>query len=546
MIKKLSIAAAVVAVGLVVAVVLFVRAGGPSDGARLVSAEAVAFFSLNDLPRSFIRWQGTALAQIGKEPEVKAFLERPVSQMVGSPGAGETGSVLAGLKPARGFVAVGSVSAERTDALLGFQYWGGRKDFDAAVEKMKGGLPPGKTSKDAHSGDEILVSQHGGMTLYSGTHGRWGFIGTSLEMVKFALDRAAGRGEGASLAENPAFVAVSKKMLDAPDVSLFVQPGRILDALLEAGRAMGAQSIPQQIEQIRSVKALGGSLKLDGLLQRDAIFLLTDNGAPADHLTHKNVRFTGPATVFFVDFVARLGGLDALLGKALEGSASREEIVELVSLSADAFGPEGAFVLNWDPMRTIPSGVATFQIRDAAKADLALGRFLRLFPSATSEEFNGTRLYSIPSTSNPFASPMLALTDGVLLVAMDRGSIEEALTKDPKPIDGLPVFSSALSEYRSANEVFGFMDTRMVFERAYAKSRDLIIFWAGLMPSVSATIDVAKLPQGETIGRHLPPIVFSQQRLPDGVLLQSSGPFTVSQFAIAGAAGGVVGSRRGR
>ena len=95
MIKKLSIAAAVFVVLVLVAVLLFRQVAGPSDAATLVPADTVFFASLTDLPRSVIRWQGTSLAKIGSEPEVKAFLEKPLSQLLSKPGSGETGNLLA-------------------------------------------------------------------------------------------------------------------------------------------------------------------------------------------------------------------------------------------------------------------------------------------------------------------------------------------------------------------------------------------------------------------------------------------------------------------
>jgi hypothetical protein len=55
-------------------------------------------------------------------------------------------------------------------------------------------------------------------------------------------------------------------------------------------------------------------------------------------------------------------------------------------------------------------------------------------------------------------------------------------------------------------------------------------------------VDVSKLPKPETIGQHLPPIVFSQSRSSDGTRLESSGPVSMSQFLIlAGAASGAMG-----
>jgi hypothetical protein len=171
-----------------------------------------------------------------------------------------------------------------------------------------------------------------------------------------------------------------------------------------------------------------------------------------------------------------------------------------------------------------------------------LGKLVTYFPETRVSEEGGVKLYTIPSVSNPFASPTLALTGKFLLIGMDAGIVSKAALADgPGALQALPAFASALPAYRTANEVFAFIDTRLIFERAYTALRPVILFATQVMPDVSSMIDTGKLPQTDTVARHLPPIIFSQQRLEDGVLLESSGPFTVSQLAIAAAGGGMLG-----
>jgi hypothetical protein len=53
-----------------------------------------------------------------------------------------------------------------------------------------------------------------------------------------------------------------------------------------------------------------------------------------------------------------------------------------------------------------------------------------------------------------------------------------------------------------------------------------------LLPQLNNQIDSAKLPKPETIGQHLPPIVFSQMHTSDGIRLESSGPLSLSQLLL--------------
>jgi len=542
MVKKLSIAAAVLAALILAAVLLFLRAAGPSDAAMLVPGDTVLFASFPDLPRSFLRWQGTSLAKIGNEPEVKAFLEKPMARLLLDPGADETGKILVGLKPGRIFLAVTGVTAERVDALVGFQFWGGRKDFDGAVARMRQELPHGETARENHGEDEIVCSQHGKFTVFTAAHGKWGFVSTNGELVRSALDRAQGKQSSPALAENPRFQAVSKHMLNTPDFSFFLQPQKAIDALLEAGRSLGAQSIPEQVEDFRATEAVGGSLKLDGELQRDALFLLRKTPKPTDFLKHKMARFTAPETVVFIDFLARFGGLPALLQKALAGAAPQPSIVELAELATAACGPECAVVANWGTGQMAPHGVLAVEVRDRAKADEALKKLMAFFPETRVVEEDGIKLFSIPSVSNPLASPTLTLIDQFLILGIDPSSVSKAARSDGSAIEGLPSFAPAIPAYRSANETFAFIDTRSIFVCAYTALRPVILFGAQVMPGAADMIDTGKLPQTETIARHLPPVILSQRHIKDGVFLESSGPVTVSELAIAAAAGGILGT----
>lgn len=546
MIKKLSIAALVLVALIFVGIFVFKTVAGPSDAAALVPENTVFFASFVDLPRSLLRWQSSALARIAGEPEVKAFLEKPLSKLQSNQGAGEAGKILGGLKPGRIFLAVTGVTTDHVDAMVGFQYWGSRKEFDDAVARMRQEFPAGEITRENHQGDEIVCSRHGKFSVFSATHGRWAFVSTNGDLIRSALDRASGKLTSSSLAASSRFQVVSKKMLTAPDFLFFLQPQKAIDVLLETGRSLGAESIPEQVEDLRATEAVGGSLKLDGELQRDALFILRKGTKSADVLTHKMARFTSPGTVVFVDFLARFSGISALLEKALSGAAPQSSIVELADLASSACGPECAVVVNWEQGKMTPSGVLAVEIRDQAKADAALNKLMTFFPETRITSEDGIKLYSIPSVSNPLASPTLTFTDKFLIFGIDPASVSQAARSVGPALEKLPDFAPALPAYKSANEVFAYVDTKSIFEQAYTALRPIILFGAQVMPSLGDMIDTGKLPRTETISRHLPPVILSQQRFEDGVFIESSGPVTVSQMAVAAAAGGVIRGSKGK
>ncbi len=543
MIKKLTIAAAILAALVLAGVLIFLRGAGPSEGAKLVPSDAVFFTSFTDLPRSFVRWQSTSLANMAREPEIRAFLEKPLAWLGSNPSANETGTILGGLKPGRLFLAVTRVTTEDMDAVVGFQYWGGKAEFERAVERLRAELPPDGESaatSEAHGSVTIRGTTHGRFQIFSATIGRWGFLTTNLEVMKSTLERATGSNSSPTLSTNLRFLAVSSHMLKSPDFMFFLHPEPVLEVLLETGRTMGANSVPDQVDLLRATDAVGGSWKLDGKLQRDAWFFLRANSQPAEKLTHKTARFTSAETVVFVDFLARFEGLPSLLERALAGTAPQESLVELADMVSAGFGPECGVIIDWASGSTSPSAIMVAEIRDPAKAVASLNKLMTFFPETQIVETDGVRLFSIPSLSNPLATPTITLTEDFMILGINPESVLRAVANQSSSVNANPAFAPAADAYRSANELFAFVDSKAVFERAYSVFRPVIIFSARVMPGVSSWIDTSKLPQTETILRHLPPLILSQQRLNDGVLLESSGPVTVSQLAVSSALGGIL------
>jgi hypothetical protein len=80
--------------------------------------------------------------------------------------------------------------------------------------------------------------------------------------------------------------------------------------------------------------------------------------------------------------------------------------------------------------------------------------------------------------------------------------------------------------------------TRKLCSRGAFPSSDTSSFRAAITPGASDIIDGSKLPETETIAKHLQPIVYSQIRLPEGYLVESSGPITMNQAVLIAAAAG--------
>jgi hypothetical protein len=520
---------------------------GPADAAELVPAETVAFAYIPDLPRTASRWPKTTLAKIGAEPEVQAFLERPFQYLTSDHGGNEAAGILWKLKPGRIFSAVVSVTSNDATILVGFQFWGGKSGHDVAVarlrEELSKGGAPAELVRETHNGVEIVSSKHGTYTLYNASEGQWGFLSNNLGTIKDALDRASGRKKEGHLAASTGYKEVLEKLLKDADLLFFCQPQSALETLLEVGSSLGAKPIPQQVGQLKKVEAVGATTMLDGANLRDRIFILRRNPPDIGTLSHHGMKLTSPETIAYFDFATDFRQVSTAASNAMNAGLPNAQAIgnsRLPRLVPEAFGPDCAISISWTPEQITPAGVIALQIKDQAKADEAVQEALWLLPEASVTESEGVRYISFPSLQSPFASPTMAMIDGFLVLGVNSGELSQAMQsiKSGQTLDKVPAFAAAETAYRTANEVFGYVDTKKLVEHSYPKLRQIIIFGAAIMPGVSDIIDGSKLPETDTIARHLQPIVYGQTRIPEGYLIESSGPITMNHaFLIAAAAG---------
>jgi hypothetical protein len=153
-------------------------------------------------------------------------------------------------------------------------------------------------------------------------------------------------------------------------------------------------------------------------------------------------------------------------------------------------------------------------------------------------ELEGIRCFSFPWMQSAFANPTLALLEDFLVLGVDPNELSHSLQsfKTGGTLEKSPIFAPALSAYRAANEVFGYADSKVIFERGFPMLRQVIVFGAAVVPGASAIIDGSKLPETESIAKHLQPIVYNQTRIPEGISSNRSGPITMNQAVFLGAA----------
>ena len=538
--KKVAIGLAIAGVLILAGVVVFKRAGGPSQAAGLAPADSVVFVNVPNVPLTGFRWTKSALAQIAAEPEVRAFLEKPLAEIKKSSLIQEKGNLLPALKPGNIYFAATIDSEKDTRGILGVQFWGKRADFDNAVAELRSSLPPATADpqREEYRGLEILISRHGDLLLHTAAAGRWGFLSNDDALIKDAIDRATGNSPSPGLASNPNFLKVISELLTEPDLLVFVQPEKAVAALLAAGNSLDATPIPEQVDQLKSAEAIGGAWKIDGEMFRDAFFILRPGcGDPATPLNHQAMALTSPQTTVFFNFNLNLSNLPKWMSGISEIHPEAAKVLDPITRSlAQGYGPECAIICDMADAGASPSMLLAMQVKNP---DASLFANSASAVSASGAQNTGNRPLHV--IANPYLPIAATQDERFLLFGTDPDKLTEALASHPKTLQDSPLFQKARSAYRHSNEAFAFIDTRTLFERGYGSALPILRMGAAMWPDINTRIDVSKLPKPATIGQHLPPIIFSQNRSANGTRSESSGPISMSQFLILSAGASSLG-----
>lgn len=539
--KKVAIWLAVIGVLGVAGVAVFLRSGGPAKASAIAPAEASVFLNIPNIPLTGFRWTSCSLARIAAEPEVRAFLEKPIARFAGDPSAKEATGQLTAVKPGNIFACV-SPGKNGPAVLIGFQFWGTKKDYDNAVARLREALPPASSgpATETHSHLEILSTTHGPLEMHSAAVGRWGLISNNVEALRAAMDRALGKSPGTGLESNPSFSKTFAQLPPSPDLLVFLQPAEASDALASAPLTASSQAIATQLGSLSEAQAIGAVMKMDGDLQTDAVFVLRPGAETPRQSSSGSLRFTRPDTFLYArDFSFGFGSLAGHLRELAELHPwIPGEFAPLAEALGSSCGPEVAVIANWSEGAPAPSPLAAIQTQDPAMSRSALGALPGLIPGAVLEETNGLQMVSLPTQ---FTRISLAQTGDHILAAMDSEKLLAAAQSKPDgdTLEDSPNFKAALPAFRRANGAFCYIDTRTAFERLHAVFVPILRFTAAMVPSIGENIDSGKIPSASVISKHLPPIVLSQRKTDEGVLIESSGPLSMGQILILGIAGAI-------
>ncbi len=550
----------------------------PSNGAgstaaiAYLPADTLVLLAVPDLNKTCADFKGTDLYKIWSEPEVQAFLEKPLSKLPPHAEWDDAFVRAQKLGLTNLFVAVTSLdeASNEPHVVAGFQFKGSNAEVDALLTKPKADLlkahPAAKADLIDYSGHHIeTVSYEEHYSLASVYVGDWYLVSNDLALLKSTVDHAENRGPAASqptLDKDADFAKVMARLPGNHATLIFGRPRPFLSKIMDLAAASGQPVDAKQRAEAEKVRAIGATTGFENGKIRDSIYIHAPGlDQELAKLQMDSLSLTTADTVFYAasmlnipkkfdlpepsDGEARPGanGLAFLQGL---GELFKEHDVSLDAFRA-AFGNEASLHIDWPSGKTQPTLVASLNVRDQAAANHFVDNFTAALTTSTpweKSEEDGLTFHSMPLPYSVGLAPTLTVTPKHLLIGLTTDDLRDAAVREKTPAANFTaseVYKKASGDVEKPNTAFAYLDSKTFFERFYGTLKPYAITAAFLMPQVSEYVDLGKLPEAETISRHLSATVLSQTYGPDGCFLESVGSFTFGQ-ATAVVFGGAIGA----
>lgn len=522
-------------------------------GAELLPADTLVYLELNDVSRSGERWRETALYKIWQEPEVQAFMERPLAAISENIGEEMTETPdFTGFEG--GWLAVHSFDEELPAAMIGLRLdqndtEGVRALIADAWQTLRMNYPAGVADVESYRGTEIEMYATPEFEVTAAELNGWYLVSLDRALLEDVLDAVGGGASGPRLAGDPVFRDVMAPLPVEPEGQLFIRLEPILDRLRALTELAGPGLTPGEKEQISGFSAISAATRFEGTKVRDVIYALNaTTREPQSLLSGETFKFCSPETVFFYTSVFEIPELampelDPTLfdfaGLLDEYFAGLEGLGFGLDDLRFLLGPEMAWQMTWPAADSQPSAMVHFAVRDAARVEDLLG----VLRDTTAGEVTWTTIeedglsYSMMRTvDNPFLPDMVVVVhDGYLTAGLGLEAVQNAVAhfqRDALDTPLPPALKQARRSVADPNIAFGFADTGLIFDRFYSGVRMWLMFAGAFIPDAGEFVDFRRMPKTDTIVKHLEPAAFSQHTDERGTLLDSTGSVTFMQGAV--------------
>ncbi|MCX7869931.1 MAG: hypothetical protein N2322_08280, partial [Terrimicrobiaceae bacterium] len=249
----------------------------------------------------------------------------------------------------------------------------------------------------------------------------------------------------------------------------------VLDAVIGAGAVMGFEPNVAQVQGLRRAVAAAYGLRAEGAALKERLFVLRPDPPDLGSLAHLGLPFSNPGTLAYFDALMRVESLGLALAGGLPGSNFGGALGGMADRLPDALDGRFSLVINWAAESPRPEAFGFFGVKDRAAArELLLAAATGHLPEISVSSAGEREFFSFPTLRSPFLDPLIALEDRMLVAALDGGSLRALLGEPPHTtLESSPAFAPALASFHAANESFGFIDLRALFERQKQLEREL-------------------------------------------------------------------------
>jgi hypothetical protein len=515
-----------------------------------------------DLRRSRERWHESDLYQIWREPALQSWLQKSLDRFPQNSAGRTTLEEFLQLHPTHGFVALTALEKNEPTLVGGFHFDGtpeNARKFIAQREAewllKSAGTKRETIEYEQHQIEKVTVSNLVLTTVY---RNHWFFASNDLATLKGLLDRADRRQEKAnpSLQDNKAFSETARHLPSEYAGMLYVDPRPFVQKLVPLIAMTGQSLALNQLERLRQVQSVASAIGFDKGKMRETDYVAMPRLGAEKKPTRTLLGAAGFNT--FLYSLSRVHWWDKALSSSAPATTGLPALVGQFAsaLTArgispgdlrQAFGEELEVVGDWAADAHWPTLLVTLPVNDmprARKIAEALTSVEIVGTPWRREETKGAVFYHAqPLGGFVPVNPAIALSGKIMLAGSDLAAVESALAKMAKPANELEksaTFHDAAALVPPADAAFNYVDTRLLFERADAAVRPLLLMGATFFPALGKDADVAKLPPQEVITKHLSPIVMSQRYEGDGYVTESVGPITFRGATIGLA--GVIGA----
>jgi hypothetical protein len=562
-----------------VLVIALAAGGGALYYARLRGAAALpavgylppdtlALLAIPNPGQTAERWKTADLYKIWAEPDVQAFLAKPLGMIPPDQVRTDTLAQIARIQPKNVFIALTALDDKTNEAhlLAGFQFEGASSDVDHLLAPAKDDLrqryPAGKADLVNYQGHPVETFATGsGTTVASVYLGSLYLIANDLALLEATIDRIEHRVTAPALDKDADFQAVSAKLPPSYDTLIFSRARPVIDRVLALSAVGGHQVTPEDRAEAEKGRALGATTKIENGKLRDTIYYLAP-GLRQDqaHLQLRAMTLTSADTLLF--YTAFSHALDRLDLSAQDDSASSVPLPYVgmilrtirqqlrakgitIEAARASLGAEPAFQLDWPADHSQPTVLWSVDVKDPTGASKLVDALTSIPAGDATWEVRtagAVTLHVLTVPNLDAIRPTIAVTGKSLILGLNAASVTEAAAREQGAAPNFSqsaTYKTAVAEVEKPNVSFCYLDSGTLFERVYGIVKPAALLGAAfLYPKANDYVNLSKLPPVEAITRHLSPTVMSATLDPQGELIESVGSITLFQAGALLASGG--------